>query len=151
MEKKMNAIDAFVEGARNGMSIALKTTIPNILFAFVLIEVLNISGVLSLIGTVFAPIMGIFGLPGEAATVLAAAFMSMGGGVGVAVGLLANGDLLPIHIPIILPAIYLMGSQIQFIGRIGGAAELPTKYTPHIVIISILNAFACMFVMSLIF
>jgi len=151
MERKKNAIDAFVQGASNGMMIALKTTIPNILFAFVLIEILNITGLLGVIGTAFAPIMQVFGLPGQAATVLAAAFMSMGGGVGVAVGLLANGDLLPIHIPVILPAIYLMGSQIQFIGRVGGAAELPNKFIPHIVGISILNAFACMFVLRLIF
>ena len=39
-----------------------------------------------LIGQIFSPIMGIFGLPGEAATVLLGGWMSMGGGVGVAVG-----------------------------------------------------------------
>ena len=40
--------------------------------AFVIIKVLQHSGLLDLIGQAFAPIMGIFGLPGEAATVLLA-------------------------------------------------------------------------------
>ena len=147
--KKGNIVDAFIEGARNGMTIALNSTIPNILFAFAIIQVLDLTGLLQLIGVIFQPVMGIFGLPGVAATVLMSSLLSMGGGVGVVASLLTNGELTAQHAAILLPAIYLMGSQIQYIGRIGGTAGIPSKYTPHMVIISFLNAAMAMFVMRL--
>lgn len=74
--------DVFVKGAVQGWNIAVTSTIPNVLMAFVIIKVLNHSGLLTIFGELFAPIMAIFGLPGEAAAVLLGGWMSMGGGVG---------------------------------------------------------------------
>lgn len=51
--------------------------------AYALIQVLRVTGVLDLLGNVFAPVMSIFGLPGTAVMVLAGAWLSMGGGMGV--------------------------------------------------------------------
>ena len=76
--------DVFVKGAIQGWNIATHSTIPNVLMAFVIIRALNVSGALPLIGDLFSPLMALFGLPGEAAAVLVAGWMSMGGGVGVA-------------------------------------------------------------------
>lgn len=59
--------DVFVKGAVQGWNIAVTSTIPNVLMAFVIIKVLNHSGLLTIFGELFAPIMAIFGLPGEAA------------------------------------------------------------------------------------
>ena len=147
MEKKGNIVDAFMQGAKNGMHIAINSTIPNILFAFAIIQVLELTGTLRLIGIVFQPVMGLFGLPGVAATALMGAMLSMGGGIGVIASLLTNGELVAQHAAILLPAIYLMGSQIQYIGRIGGTAGIPSKYTIHMIVISILNAAMAMLVM----
>lgn len=83
--------DVFVKGAVQGWNIAVTSTIPNVLMAFVIIKVLNHSGLLTIFGELFAPIMAIFGLPGEAAAVLLGGWMSMGGGVGVAVSLFDQG------------------------------------------------------------
>ncbi|NMA02830.1 MAG: hypothetical protein GX923_09770, partial [Clostridia bacterium] len=79
-EKKM-ITDVFVEGARKGWNVGIGSVIPNVLMAFVLIRALDITGLLAILGKVFGPIMAIFGLPGEAATVLMGAWLSMGGGV----------------------------------------------------------------------
>ena len=147
IEKKGNIVDAFMQGAKNGMQIAINSTIPNILFAFAVIQVLELTGILRLIGIVFQPVMGLFGLPGVAATALMGAMLSMGGGIGVIASLLTNGELVAQHAAILLPAIYLMGSQIQYIGRIGGTAGIPSKYTIHMIVISILNAAMAMLVM----
>ena len=62
--------DVFVKGAVQGWNIAVTSTISNVLMAFVIIKVLNHSGLLTIFGELFAPIMAIFGLPGEAAAVL---------------------------------------------------------------------------------
>ena len=77
-------VDIFVDGARKGWNIAVASIVPNVIMAFAVIQVLKITGLLQLLGNVFAPVMAIFGLPGEAAMVLLAAWIANGGGVGVA-------------------------------------------------------------------
>ena len=49
--KKMMITDVFVNGAFQGWNIATHSTIPNVLMAFVIIKMLNISGALDFIGT----------------------------------------------------------------------------------------------------
>ncbi|MGS0640055.1 nucleoside recognition domain-containing protein, partial [Citrobacter sp. VF227] len=70
--------DVFVEGARKGWNIATTSTLPNVVMAFIIIKALEITGALKGLGMVFAPLMGLFGLPGEAAAVLIGGWMSMG-------------------------------------------------------------------------
>ncbi|PSU26218.1 YjiG family protein [Photobacterium phosphoreum] len=146
--KKPMITDIFVEGAKKGWVIATTSTVPNVLMAFVIIKALQITGALELMGTLFSPIMAIFGLPGEAAAVLIGAWMSMGGAVGVVITLFDQGILNGEHIAILAPAIYLMGSQVQYMGRIMGPIRTEGRYIPVMIAISVLNAFAAMFVMN---
>jgi len=145
-EKKM-ITDVFVEGARKGWNIGIGSVMPNVMMAFVLIHALKITGILDILGTVFGPVMALFGLPGEAATVLMGAWLSMGGGVGVAVSLFTQGVIDGSHVAILTPAIFLMGAQIQYAGRLLGAAEVESKHYGVLFAICILNAFLSMIVM----
>lgn len=147
--KKPMVTDIFVEGAKNGWNIATMSTVPNVLMAFVIIKALQITGALELMGVVFSPIMAIFGLPGEAAAVLIGAWMSMGGGVGVVITLFDQGIISGQDIAILAPAIYLMGSQVQYLGRILGPIGTQGRYIPVMIAISVINAFASMFVMNI--
>ncbi len=142
--------DVFVKGAVQGWNIAVTSTIPNVLMAFVIIKVLNHSGLLALIGQLFQPVMAIFGLPGEAATVLLGGWMSMGGGVGVAVSLFDQGILNGDHIAIVAPSIFLMGSQVQYMGRCLGVIGVKGADILKIMALPILTAFISLFVMKLI-
>ncbi len=146
-ERKKNIIDSFIDGANNGLSIVTKSTMPNVIFAFIIIRILNLTGLLDLIGTVMAPIMGLFGVPGVAATVLMASILSMGGGFGVAAGLATEGLLSSADVTIIFPAIMLMGAFIQYMGRILATAGLNSKYYPHMLIISVINGLLSMLIM----
>ena len=47
--------DVFVKGAVQGWNICVTSTIPNVLMAFVIIKILNHSGLLALIGQIFSP------------------------------------------------------------------------------------------------
>ena len=87
--QKKTILDLFIDGARKGFTIGTTSLLPNVMMAFVIIRILDVTGLLQLIGVVFQPVMGLWGLPGEAATVLITALMSMGGGVGVAMSLLS--------------------------------------------------------------
>lgn len=151
MEKEKRLItDVFVEGARRGWNIGVSNVIPNVLMAYIFIEALKITGILPLIGKVFAPFMSLLGLPGEAATVLMGSWMSMGGGVGVAVSLFNEGILNGTHISILIPAIFLMGAQLQYAGRLLGTAGVNGKHYGMLFGISILNALIAMLIMKLI-
>ena len=118
--------------------------------AFVIIKILQHSGLLALIGQAFGPVMGIFGLPGEAATVLLGGWMSMGGGVGVAVALFDQGAINGTHIAILAPSIYLMGSQVQYMGRCLGVIGIKGKDMLMIMTVPVITAILSLFVMRII-
>lgn len=147
---KVFITDVFVKGAINGWNLITHSTIPNVLMAFVIIKILNISGLLAIIGKVFSPIMMIFGLPGEAATVLIAGWMSIGGGVGVAAALIDQGSIGVRDIAILCPAIVLMGSQVQYMGRCLGVIGTSAKRIPVLMGLSIINALIAMLIMNFI-
>ncbi|BBL30707.1 YjiG family protein [Pantoea ananatis] len=145
-----NPFDIFVIGARKGFNIAINNLMPNVLMAYVIAEMLNLLGVMQIIGHVCAPLMGLFGLPGEAITVLLTAWLSSSAGTGVAISLLSKGQLDIGQITILAPAIFLMGSQLQYMGRLLGVADVPKKYWPLLMAVSILNAVIAMLIMRVI-
>lgn len=142
-----NPFDIFVIGARKGFFIATNNLLPNVLMAYVIAEILNITGAMKLIGVAFGPVMGFFGLPGEAVTVLMTTWLSCSAGVGIAVSLFTKGLLTTTHITILMPALFLMASQIQYMGRLLGVADVPKKYWPFLMLVSIINSCIGMLVM----
>ena len=63
VKERKTIVDSFVEGARNGYKISINSMVPNVLFAFVLIQILNLTGLSDILGKVCQPVMGRFGLP----------------------------------------------------------------------------------------
>jgi spore maturation protein SpmB len=139
--------DIFVEGARKGWNVGVSSILPNVLMAYVLIQILRVSGLLDILGNMFDPLMALFGLPGKAVMVLIGSWMSMGGGAGVAASLYAAKALDGTHLTILLPAIFLMGAQVQYMGRCLGTAGVQARYYPVLFGISIFNAVVAMLVM----
>ena len=135
-----NIYSAFVEGCLKGWKVATQNMLPNVVLAFVFIKALQVSNLLEGMGQICSPVMGIFGLPGEAIAVLISTWFSAGGGVGAAAGLYAHGVLNSTHISILMPGIFLMGAQIQYAGRILGVADINSRYYPVLCSIGILNA-----------
>lgn len=149
MANKIAITDVFVNGARKGLNVGLNSMTPNVVMAFVFIQILDFSGLLKILGTVCGPVMALFGLPGQAVTVLFTAWLSMTGGVGVAAGLLANGAITPAQATIVLPAIFLMGAQVQYLGRCLGTAGVKGRYYPLLIGTSIFNAAGAMLIMRI--
>ena len=146
-----NPFDIFIIGARKGFNIAVNNLVPNILMAYAVSEVLRILGVMKIVGEIFGPMMFIFGLPGEAVTVLLTAWLSSSASVGLAASMFANGILEPRHITILMPAFFLMGAQLQYMGRLLGVADVPKRYWPLLMSASILNAMLAMLLMNFFF
>lgn len=145
-----NPFDIFIIGLRKGFNVAINNLLPNVLMAFVLAYILDLFGVMAFLGKVCGPVMGIFDLPGQAITVLCATWLSCGAGVGVAASLLASGTLDGTAITSMSPALLLMASQIQYMGRLLGVAEVPKKYWPLLMLNSILMSVIGMLIMRFI-
>ena len=43
MEKKKGFVSAFIDGAKNGYQICMTSTLPNVMFAFILIRLILVS------------------------------------------------------------------------------------------------------------
>ena len=46
-----------MEGARKGWTVGVNSILPNVLMAYVLIQILRVSGVLDILGSIFNPVM----------------------------------------------------------------------------------------------
>ena len=44
--KKKNILDLFIDGARNGFTIGTTSLLPNVIMAFVIIRILDVTGLL---------------------------------------------------------------------------------------------------------
>lgn len=150
MKTKRNFIASFVEGARKGFNMSMNNMMPNVLFAFAMIQMLNLSGLSTVIGNVCSPIMGIFGLPGIAATAVIAGLLSSGGGLGAAASLALNGDITNSDAAILLVGICVFGAAVQYMGRVLGTADVENKHYPILFAANIGSGLLAMFVMSFI-
>ena len=142
--------DVFVKGARQGWDLATKSMLPNLVMAFVLIKALNVTGLLHYIGLVFEPMMSVFGLPGESAMILASSWLSVGGGLGVLIAFITDGMMNGEQVAIILPSMFIMGGQLQYMGRCLGVIGIKDKMLYVIMLSPIVMAFAALTFMSVI-
>ena len=143
----MNALEVFISGLRKGAAIGVRFMLPSLIAAFVVIEMLQVSGVLRLLAEHVSGVMAVFGLPGEALAVLIAAWASAAGDIGMVAGLASRGLLTPEHVAILLPGILLMGSQLQFFGRILAVAGVSSERVPVMMAIGLMNAVGAMLIM----
>lgn len=143
----MNALEVFISGLRKGAAIGVRFMLPALIAAFVVIEMLQVSGVLRLLAEHVSGVMAVFGLPGEALAVLIAAWASAAGAIGMVAGLASRGLLTPEHVAILLPGILLMGSQLQFFGRILAVAGISSERVPVMMAIGLMNAVGAMLIM----
>lgn len=143
----MNTLEVFISGLRKGAAIGVRFMLPALIAAFVVIEMLQVSGVLRLLAEHVSGVMAVFGLPGEALAVLIAAWASAAGAIGMVAGLASRGLLTPEHVAILLPGILLMGSQLQFFGRILAVAGVSSERVPVMMAIGLMNAVGAMLIM----
>lgn len=143
----MNALEVFISGLRKGAAIGVRFMLPALIAAFVVIEMLQVSGVLRLLAEHVSGVMAVFVLPGEALAVLIAAWASAAGAIGMVAGLASRGLLTPEHVAILLPGILLMGSQLQFFGRILAVAGVSSERVPVMMAIGLMNAVGAMLIM----
>ncbi len=139
-EKKEGLMQGFVNGAYSGFMIGVKNIIPNLIFAYAVMEFLNITNLMSIIEVVFRPVMMLLGLPGAAAPALIMGFLTTSGGLGIVANLATNGMLSPDQVAMLLVGIMCVGASIQYIGRVLATTGIKTKYYPFMMAVNAVNA-----------
>lgn len=150
VQKRGNFVSIFITGAKKGIQIALNIVLPSILFGYFIAQILQLSGIMNVIGTVLQPVMGIFGLPGEAALPFVLGPISFGGSVSTAVMLCAEGLMSGTQAAIMIPYIYLTGSIPSFMGRVLDVAGVKEEYKKVIILIGFIMAILSLFVTRLV-
>ena len=105
-EEDLSLPEYFMRGAKKGFYITVELIAPAMVMAYTLITFLNLSGIMPLIGKLLAPVMGIFGLPGEASVVLLAAFFAKAAGCATAAGMYMIGHFARIVLVCKVRALY---------------------------------------------
>ena len=148
--KPKGFIDAFMDGGQKGVRMWALHLLPGTVFGFVMIEVLTIFGVLDIVGRIFGPLMGLFGLPGEAVTVWLTSFLAIPAGVAAALSLIANGLLDGRQVAILIPMMFMVSNQIQLVGRMLAVSQVPNRKYIVILLISVICSLLSGLIMNLI-
>lgn len=80
--KKVPLYDSFVEGARDGLKLAI-SVFPYLAVMFIAIELMRISGLTALMSKGFEPVLGAFGIPVELSELLIVRPLSGSGSIAI--------------------------------------------------------------------
>lgn len=147
---KQNTVSVFMQGAYKGMMMAVKNMFPAVMFAYVLIVILEGTGLLNIIAKLFDPIMAVFGLPGVAITCIITGIMTRPAGIVTGLSLISSGLLSDRDLTILLVPIMLMGGAIGQFVRVVIVSGVSSRYQKMILITFFVIGFASMWIMNLI-
>lgn len=148
VEVRKGIFEHFMDGVRKGWNIFTNNMFPSIVMAYMLIQVLQVTGLMDVIARVFQPVMAIFGLPGIAMVALVSGFFSKGGGCATAALLFKQGSLTAQHCTILLPAIVLFGGLLGQWVRIVVTAGVPGKRYGLMFAVAAIDSILAMWVMK---
>ena len=92
-EKKPSVVDTFLKGCARGFKVGIENITPAMILGYVLVYILQETGLMDLLGVVMSPVMNLFGLPGEAFAVLISAFFAKASGCATAASMYQAGTL----------------------------------------------------------
>lgn len=149
--KKRNIFDSFQEGVRKGWNIFVKNVLPSIIMAYTFIYILETTGLMDLFSDIFAPVMGIFGLPPISIICLATVFFSRAGGSALAASFVVDGSLTPEQATILLPTMFLIGGTINQWVRVISICGTRSDRQKYIILMTWVLAFLSLWITRLIF
>lgn len=147
---KKGWLEVFMTGAKKGFYIGVEQIAPAMIFAYAIIEFLKITKLIDYITVLTGPIMKLFGLPGEAAVALGAAFFAKAAGAAAAANLYFDGILTAGQATILFPACILMGTLLGHYVRIVLVAGTNPKRHPLMFAVCLIDAAIAMFITRII-
>lgn len=149
-EPKKNIIEVFMNGCKRGFYIGVEQILPAMVLGYAIVQFLQLTGLVDILGKVFGPVMGIFGLPGEAVVVLVSAFFSKAAGAGTAANLFTNGLINGAQATILVMPCMLMGTLIGHYARIVLVAGTNEKHRGLLLAVPLIDSVLGMLIMRLV-
>ena len=137
---KPSIVEEFVAGAKKGFYIGAEMIAPAMVLAFVLIQFLEITGLMTIVGKAVGPVMAVFGLPGEAVVALVAAFFAKAAGCATAATLYSKGLITAQQATILFPACVTMGTLIGHFVRIVIVSNANKRWHPLLLCVPLVDA-----------
>ena len=150
LTKKPSIISTSLGGCYRGFEVGIKNIVPAMILGYTLVYILQATGVMDLLGNVLSPVMGVFGLPGEAVAVLISAFFAKAAGCGTAATMYASGILTMGQATMLFPACILMGTLIGHYARIVLVADANKKWHGLLLAVPLFDAVISLFMMKII-
>lgn len=148
-EKRPNFIDVFMKGAMQGWNVGIGSMCTAVILAYTIIAILNNTGILDIIQTVFNPLMKVFGLPGAAFACIVAGFMTRPGGMAAALALYQEGVLTGTQVTIIVIPIMIIGGALQQFVRCVIVSGVENRAHKFLWAIDIVMTFVSIWIMNL--
>ena len=142
-------IEEFIFGAKNGFYLGVERILPAMILAYVIILFLKMTGLMVLIGQGLAPVMALFGLPGEAVIALVSAFFAKAAGAATAATLYADGVISAAQATILFPATITMGTLMGHFVRCVVTAGTNARHHLLLIAIPVVDAIVSMLVIRL--
>lgn len=144
--KKEGFLNLMMQGSLKGLNIWFRNIMPSVVLTGLFLAVVEVTGLLDLIGDLMAPVMGVFGLPGEAIVPWATGWLNMAASIMAALPLLESGVLTGTHAAILLAMI--MGSTaIDKMFRLASTSGADGKTSMICVGLTVLCSILCGLVM----
>ncbi len=143
---KQNVIELFMAGAKKGFYLGAEIIAPALILAYVLVQFLTITGLMTVIGHLLSPVMALFGLPGEAIVALIAAFFAKAAGAATVATMYAAGQLTAAQATILFPACITMGTLLAGFVRVIIVSNANKKWQGILLFIPILDAMLSMWI-----
>lgn len=137
---KPSVVEEFVAGAKKGFYIGAEMIAPAMVLAYVLIQFLDITGLMTIVGKAVGPVMAVFGLPGEAVVALVAAFFAKAAGCATAATLYSKGLITAEQATILFPACVTMGTLIGHFVRIVIVSNANKRWHPLLLCVPLVDA-----------
>lgn len=150
LQTKPSVVEEFVAGAKKGFYIGVELIAPAMVLAYVLIQFLEITGLMNVFGKLLGPVMALFGLPGEAIVALIAAFFAKAAGAATAATLYSRGIITAAQATILFPATIAMGTLIGHFVRIVIVSNANKRWHSLLLAIPILDALIVMLLTRLV-
>lgn len=149
-QPKKNVIEIFMAGAKDGFTMGTTLIAPALVMSYVLIQFLETTGIMKLLGELLGPAMALFGLPGEASVALVAAFFAKAAGCAATASLYTKGILTATQATILFPACITMGTLIGHFARIVLVTQTNKRWHGLLLAVPIFDAIIAMFLTRLI-
>lgn len=142
-------VEIFMEGSKKGFYVGLNNILPAMVLGFTIVQFLQLTDLVPLLGNVFGPVMSLFGLPGETVIVLVSAFFAKAAGAATAANMYAQGLINEAQATILLLPCMLMGTLVGHYARIVLVANANPAHRLALLLVPIIDTVIGMFLMNL--